>query len=74
MNTKNSVECGWKFVLPAVKHCWKLNCQRAICDGLLARLEVLVGRLADPWCRCYSWVRQLLGYRGSDTVLAIRNG
>jgi len=37
-----------------------LNTSRpAICDGLLlARLEVLVGRLADPWCN--GWGRQLL--------------
>jgi len=47
--------------------------------GLLARLEVQVGRLADLWC--YGWGRQLLGcrrpcsgtastrYRRRDTVL-----
>jgi len=29
---------------------------------ILARLEVLVGRLADPWC--YGWSRQLLSCRG----------
>jgi len=37
------------------------TCRPAICDGLLARLEGLVGRLADPWC--YGWGRQLLGCR-----------
>jgi len=47
--------------------------------GPLARLDVLVGRLADPWYRiCYGWGRQLLGcrhscggtYRRKDTALA----
>jgi len=48
---------------------------------LLARHEVLVGWLTDPWCcTCYGWGRQLLGchcsykecssYLCRDTVLA----
>jgi len=36
---------------------------------LLARLDVLVGRLADPWYRtCCDWGRQLLGCRRPLTL------
>ena len=47
---------GSKFEVPASKD---KTCQPAIRDGLLARLEVLVGWKADPWYRtCYGWGRQ----------------
>jgi len=36
-----------KFEVPAAKNCWNLA-DRLSGDGLFARFEVLVGRLADP--------------------------
>jgi len=70
---------GGKFEIFADKHCWKLA-DRLSVTVIFARLELLVGRLADPWC--YGWGRQLLGccrprggttstqYRRRDAVLA----
>jgi len=39
---------GGKFEVSAGKHYWKLA-DRLSRDGLRARPEMLVGRLADPW-------------------------
>jgi len=60
---------GGKFEVPAAKQCWSIADQ-LICDGLLARLEVLVGRLAYPWR--YGWGRQLFGCRRSLPLSSIR--